>query len=36
MNLSDHNLREMILAQMPADGAAIGNIKMMDMLKKSR
>jgi len=35
MNFSDHDLREMILAQMPSDGAAIGNIKMMDMLKKA-
>lgn len=34
MNFSDHDLREMILAQMPSDGSAIGNIKMMDLLKK--
>ena len=35
MNFSDNDLREMILAQMPSDGSAIGNIKMMDMLKKA-
>ncbi len=35
MNFSDTDLREMILAQIPADGFSIGNIKMMNTLKKA-
>lgn len=35
MNFSDTDLREMILAQIPADGASIGNIKMVNALKKA-